>query len=313
MRTMKMMANYAKGIMLAAFMTVGTSAVNAQEESGSTEGAETKTYAPAAASEYWRGENVENTTEAYIFNVGAKTFITGKNASTTDIEAALTWHINGNSPYTFACSNEDRIAMKTTAGFWFAEIKEKSGATDFTLVSGTTEDKGYCYKLSAVGSTYIRPFKYENQTRYFSVSGNSYDAKQEQDIYNDWLFISAVQKEAYTEYATLYKEAVSLLADESLEGQDELKQALESALDNTTASNYDKYGDDIATLKNAITPAKQYIDNITSGIHCIKPATTDNAKVAAIYSINGVRNAQLTKGINIIKMNDGSVKKILVK
>lgn len=38
-----------------------------------------------------------------------------------------------------------------------------------------------------------------------------------------------------------------------------------------------------------------------------------SAKAEAIFSVNGVRNAQLNKGLNIVKMSDGSVKKIMVK
>ncbi len=40
---------------------------------------------------------------------------------------------------------------------------------------------------------------------------------------------------------------------------------------------------------------------------------TENAVPVAIYSINGVRVATPAKGINIIKMSDGTVKKVLVK
>lgn len=306
---MKMMASYAKGILLAAFMTVGTSAVNAQEEGGNTEGAETKTYAPAAANDYWRGENVENTTETYIFNVGAKTFITDNTAKETEIENASVWTITAdNNTYTFTTSENGLYMEKDWKGTWTAGVKSASEASKFNLKTGTTSDKGFAYKLYAK-YTQVWSEKY----KYFNVDNSKYTGANTESSYNDWLFISAAQKEAYTEYASLYNEAISLLGDERLDGQDALKQALESALDNTAASNYDKYGDDTTTLKNAITPAKKYIDDIPSGIHCIKPATADDAKVSAIYGMNGVRNSQLTKGINIVKMSDGSVKKVLVK
>lgn len=88
-------------------------------------------------------------------------------------------------------------------------------------------------------------------------------------------------------------------------------------MESTAASNYDKYTADVATLKNAISIANKAIEDITNGINNINGSTTNgsaiNTNAAAIYSINGVRNAQVTKGINIVKMSDGKVKKILVK
>ena len=167
---MKMMANIAKGLMLAAFLAVGTTTVNAQEET-------TETFAPVKVGDWVKGEEVKgNGQEVYIYNVGAGTFISGKTATETDITKAYSWNVNETSPYTFACANENRIAMKATAGIWSAEIKDKSGATALTLVSGTTTDKGYCYKLSATGKTLVGVFKYKDQTRYFTVNGKNYEA-----------------------------------------------------------------------------------------------------------------------------------------
>lgn len=50
--------------------------------------------------------------------------------------------------------------------------------------------------------------------------------------------------------------------------------------------------------------------NTPTGIETIKPAT-DNAEATAIYDVNGVRQNSLTKGINIVKMSDGTTKKII--
>lgn len=68
---MKLMANAAKGLMLAAFMAVGTTTVNAQENSEET------TYKPVTVGNWVKGEEVKgNGQEVYIYNVGAGTFIT---------------------------------------------------------------------------------------------------------------------------------------------------------------------------------------------------------------------------------------------
>lgn len=316
MRTIEKMATYAKGIMLAAFMTVGLSAVNAQEEGGNTEtGSESKTYAPATASDFWRGENVENTKEAYVFNVGAKTFITNDNtAKETDIKNASVWTItNNNDTYAFNSDNY-KINMEGTnlgaTSSWSTSIST-SAATNFTLeISGNT-DNGTAYKLKK--TIKVGFISKKDETRYLNVDGSKYSAAKTKSTYNDWLFISATQKEAYEDYTSLYNEAISLLGNEKLAENDEVKQTLETALEATAASDYSKYENDAKTLKDAIAVAKKAIEDIPNGIHCIKPATAGEAKVAAIYGMNGVRNAQLTKGINIVKMNDGSVKKVLVK
>ena len=89
---MELMANAAKGLMLAAFMAVGTTTVNAQENSEET------TYKPVTVGNWVKGEEVTgNGHKMYIYNVGAGTFISGKSATETDITQALVWTIGGNS------------------------------------------------------------------------------------------------------------------------------------------------------------------------------------------------------------------------
>lgn len=52
-------------------------------------------------------------------------------------------------------------------------------------------------------------------------------------------------------------------------------------------------------------------ETATTGIGCIKPATSDSQRsTPIIYHIDGSRRSELTKGINIVKMSDGRVKKI---
>lgn len=314
------MTNLVKGLMLAAFMTVGTSAVNAQEggaEGGSESGAESSSYAPAKSSDYWRGENVENTKEAYIYNVGTQTFITDKTPAEKDIEKASEWTIEGNQTYTFK-SGKNNIYMEGTnavASVSWSHGVGTSAATSFTLAISSEGTNGTVYKFEKTAQYGL--FTKKDDTRYFNVDGDKYTAAKTQSTYNDWLFISAAQKAAYADYTSLYNEANELLSNEKLADQESVKETLKSALENTAASNYDKYGDDITTLKNAISVAKKAIEDITNGINKINGSVANgsavNANTTAIYSINGVRNAQLTKGINIVKMSNGKVKKVLVK
>ena len=65
-----------------------------------------------------------------------------------------------------------------------------------------------------------------------------------------------------------------------------------------------------AKLNDAIQAAEAFIKN-TTGINEI--GSTTDAKVSEIYGVNGARKSQLTKGLNIVKMSDGTVKKVLVK
>lgn len=53
----------------------------------------------------------------------------------------------------------------------------------------------------------------------------------------------------------------------------------------------------------------QYV-NISDGI---KPAVNPTTTSEAIYSINGVRQQQLKRGVNIIRQSDGQVKKVFIK
>lgn len=124
------MANAAKGLMLAAFMAVGTTTVNAQENSEET------TYKPVTVGNWVKGEAITgNDQEVYIYNVGAGTFISGTSATVKDIKEANTWTITdgSNGTHTFACNNStaDRIHMNYESDFthwakrWVADIRKR--------------------------------------------------------------------------------------------------------------------------------------------------------------------------------------------
>lgn len=302
------MANIAKSLMLAAFMAAGVTTASAQEGGASAGGSDNKTYKAAEASEYWRGESVETTSAAYIYNVGSKTFITNNTPSVKDIANASVWSITAkNSEYTFTTSAYG-IYMESSWGKWTAGVKKADEASKFHLKAGTTTDKGSAYKMY---ENYIEWF--QEKHKLFNIDQSyKYTAGNTESNFNDWLFITTVQKETYDKYVSLYNEAIELLGNEKLADQAVVKETLESALKSKATSSYDKSKDDNKTLQDAIDAAKKAIEDITNGINTINGSAI-NANVTAIYGINGVRNSKLTKGINIVKMSDGTVKKILVK
>lgn len=329
MKKIYTLANMAKGMMLAVLLAVGTTAlaqnVSGNTENGTVEGTENgtvegnengsnenETFAPAAENSWIKPVKlVGNGQKAYIYNVTTETYITGKTATVKNIEDADVWTIDGDETRSFTCDNEskDRLFLEYIYIFpvhqWHAEVSGDRDATDFTIVEGSTKNS---YKLTKYKKVTLDGSK----TAYFSVSGEKYVASTKPSIDNDWYFISADQKDAYTEYTTLYSEAANLLKNEKLNDQKSVLDAIKTALQETAKGTFDTYTSDINTLKTTIAAAKKAIEDITNGIS----NTSDNlknAEITSIYSANGTRKAQLTKGINIVKMSNGTVKKILVK
>ena len=330
MKKIYTLANMAKGMMLAALLAVGTTAhaqnVSGNTENGTVEGTENgtvegnengsnenETFAPAAENSWLQPVKLDgNGQKAYIYNVATETYITGKTATVKNIEDADVWTINGDETRSFTCDNEskDRLFLESIYAVipiykWQAEVSDDKDATDFTIVEGSTENS---YKLTKNRKKVLGGI----ETAYFSVSGDKYVASLEPSIDNDWYFISTDQKDVYTEYTTLFTEAANLLKNEKLNDQKSVLDAIKAALQETAKGTFDTSNDDINTLKTTIAAAKKAIEDITNGIS----NTSDNlknAEITSIYSANGTRKAQLTKGINIVKMSNGTVKKILVK
>lgn len=323
MKKIYTLANMAKGMMLAALLAVGTTAL-AQNVSGNTENGtvegnengsnENETFAPAAESSWLQPVKlVGNGQKAYIYNVATGTFITGKTATVKNIKDADVWTINGDKTRCFTCDNEtkDHLFLGYIYIFpvhqWHAEVSsnDKRTATDFTIVEDSTKNS---YKLTKYKKITLNG----PQTAYFSVSGDRYVASLEPSIDNDWYFISTDQKDVYTEYTSLFTEAASLLKNEKLNDQENVLGAIKTALQKTAKGTFDTSNADINTLKTTIAAAKKAIEDITNGISNTSD-NLENAEITSIYSANGTRKAQLTKGINIVKMSNGAVKKILVK
>lgn len=322
MKKIYTLANMAKGMMLAALLAVGTTAL-AQNVSGNTENGtvegnengsnENETFAPAAESSWLQPVKLgDNGQKAYIYNVATETYITGKTATVKNIENADVWTIKGDETRSFTCDNDtkDRLFLESIYAVipiykWHAEVSDDKDATDFTIVEGSTENS---YKLTKNRKKLLGGI----ETAYFSVSGDKYVASLEPSIDNDWYFISTDQKDVYAEYTSLFTEAASLLKNEKLNDQESVLDAIKTALQKTAKGTFNTSNDDINTLKTAIAAAKKAIEDITNGISNTSD-NLENAEITSIYSANGTRKAQLTKGINIVKMSNGAVKKILVK
>lgn len=305
MRNFYTMKNLVKGLMLSAVMTLGVATASAQETG-------TGNVKPATSTDFWMGETAK-AGEFYLYNVGAKIFATATNNSTEDYTKASAWTLKGSkSSYSFT-SGKSKIYLgynKLTAlSGWVAEISTSRSATDMALVaSSNTKDKGNCYKLSHT----IWP-----TTRYFNVDGKSYSAAKDQSDKNDWLLISDAQKKAYTEYVNLFNKAKSytergskLFESDDHEATDKIVKQINDALKSYNYNTYEEENGGKAKLEAAIKAAEDFI-NATTGINEI--GSTTDAKVSEIYGVNGARKSQLTKGLNIVKMSDGTVKKVLVK
>ena len=299
MKKIYTVAKYAKSIMLAAVMTASAlTTVNAQE-------ADNTTYAPAEAKNWWRGEEVTGKEQqVYVYNVGAGIFVTTDDTpSEKNIDNAALWTLSNDQ---FSCGDY-HIKMWSVAGAgrdWYTATN-KDEATVFNFVTGDTQDRGFSYKLSKTEGWL------SSHTRYFNVdvNKNKYTAAKTESEFNDFLFISPEQKEAYSTYSALYKEASELTSNEKISTS--LLNQLKDVLTSTATANYDTYSANKSTLQNIIEEIKTYLNSTSTGIDNIN--ATSSAKAEAIFSVNGVRNAQLNKGLNIVKMSDGSVKKIMIK
>lgn len=297
MRNFYTMKNLVKGLMLSAVMTLGVATASAQ-------GTGTKDVKPATSTDFWMGETAK-AGEFYLYNVGAKIFATNNTPSETDITKATLWTAKGsNNSFSFTGKNGYVFHMSSTASAgktWTANIKNNGDATTFTLKTGKTTEKGAVYAFSKDEGWFT------SNVRYFNVDGNEYTAAKSQNYLNDWLFISDAQKKAYTEYVDLFNKAKSYT-----EGDSKLTDAIVKQINDALKSyNYNTYENGgRAKLKAAIKAAEDFISS-TTGINEI--GSTTDAKVSEIYGVNGARKSQLTKGLNIVKMSDGTVKKVLVK
>lgn len=311
MRKLYTMKNLVKGLMLSVAIALGATTAQAQDKGTGTGTKDVKT---AAATEFWMGEEAAEG-RFYLYNVGAKIFVTNNTPSETDINKATLWtaSVSDNS-FSFT---DEKGNLVITMNNLSAKITKKgylTSATKFGLETGTTKGKGNAYKLAYT----LKLF--QTQTRYFNIDidNDKYTPATTPGDLNDWLFISDAQKNAYTEYVKLFNKAKSyteagskLLESKDVEKRDAIVKKIKDALKSYNYNTYKKKENGgNAKLNAAIMAAEDFI-NATTGINEI--GSTTDAKVSEIYGVNGARKSQLTKGLNIVKMSDGTVKKVLVK
>lgn len=310
MRKLYTMKNLVKGLMLSVAIALGATTAQAQDNgTGTGTGTGTEDVKPAASTEFWMGEEAAEGM-FYLYNVGAKIFVTGNTPSETDINKATLWTASeSDKSYSFT---DEKGNLVITMNSLSAKITEKGRftiVTKFGLETGTTEGKGNAYKLAYSQLLF--------QTRYFNVDKDKYTPATTPGDFNDWLFISDAQKKAYTEYVNLFNKAKSytekgskLLESKDYEKTDPIVKQINDALKSYNYNTYKKENGGKAKLDAAIKAAEDFISS-TTGINEI--GSTTDAKVSEIYGVNGARKSQLTKGLNIVKMSDGTVKKVLVK
>lgn len=285
--------------MLAAVMTASAlTTVNAQE-------ADNTTYAPAEANSWWRGEEVTGKEQqVYVYNVGAGIFVTTDDTpSEKNIDNAALWTLSNNQ-FSYGDYHINMWSNSNAGVIWDTAINTAK-ATTYKVIAGNTEDRGFSYKLSKKDVWF---------TRYFNVDNNEYTAAKTKSEFNDWLFISETQKNAYLDYKAKYNEAKNYASNEKVEANVTLFAKLKEILSDKAKATYASYegeNGDQMVLSNIIEEIKTYLNSTSTGIDNIN--ATSSAKAEAIFSVNGVRNAQLNKGLNIVKMSDGSVKKIMIK
>lgn len=302
MRNFYTMKNLVKGLMLSAVMTLGVATASAQETG-------TGNVKPATSTDFWMGETAK-AGEFYLYNVSAKIFATNNTPSETDITKATLWTAKeSNKSFSFTGKNGYKIYMHSVLSFgitWTAKIDQNETATDFTLAAGTSTGKGYVYSFSKKEGAF---------TRYFNIDNKKFTPAEDQSDKNDWLLISDTQKKAYDEYVKLFNEAKSyteadskLLKSDDKDKTDAIVKQINDALKSYNYISYKEENGGKEKLEAAINAAKDFI---TTGINQIN--TASEVKATEIYGVNGARKSQLTKGLNIVKMSDGTVKKVLVK
>ena len=287
------MKNLVKGLMLSVAIALGATTAQAQDNGTGTS---TEDVKPAASTEFWMGEEAAEG-RFYLYNVGANIFVTGNTPSETDINKATLWTASG---------SDKRFSFTDKKGYFVITMDRTSAkitkqgplhllpiATKFDLEPGTTKGKN-AYKLAY--STY-----------YFNVGKDKYTPETTPGDFNDWLFISDAQKNAYTEYVNLFNKAKSY-TEKGSKLTDAIVKQINDALKSYNYNTYEEKNGGKAKLEDAIKAAEDFI---TTGINEI--GSTTDAKVSEIYGVNGARKSQLTKGLNIVKMSDGTVKKVLVK
>lgn len=240
-------------------------------------------YTPGAQEDFWIGENFKYIqtnygSEAYLVNVGYKTFITTEDkAEIKDIQGpnVVKWKFTpSGSDYTITSGNSC-LQMDVT-GIYKEDTGVRNGkGTALNVIESKTTTGAYKFSRNDYFSLSTSfPFLPEKSTRYFLVTGNNYENGTTLDTpNNDWLLISEDQKQAYLDYVAAYKEAndvrknindYSWVMTDEPELYDELLQTLLETK-NTNYNNADENTRELKDIVDAIKNRQSYVVTITEG------------------------------------------------
>ena len=248
---------------------------------------------PSITNIWFEGEDFVSGEETwYLFNIGVGKFIGDDGHFFADINEATPWGIWGDyNPYSISKSDGDRFYMDGWPSY-NTGIRGKS-ATSFDIVKeGSTEGS---YNLVA-------------RDRYFNVTDEnepSFSAAKTNGPMNDWLFISTEQKDTYNEFMALYYEVLPYI---DMPMEDGLRNQLAALLNGAASATYSQCVGTtgfIAQLKFLL----ELLKTIETGVDSVKG---ESAKTpVAVYSVGGQRTNGMKKGLNIVKMSDGTIRKIM--
>ena len=240
-------------------------------------------YSPGAQEDFWVGENFKSIqtnygSEAYLVNVGYKTFITTEDkAEIKDIQGpnVVKWKFTpSGSGYTITSGN-------SCLQMAFKSLKEDTGVrtgrgTALEVSESKTTSGAYKFSKKGVfGADEI----FSPSTRYFNVDGNNYTNAKETspDPRNDWLLISEDQKQAYLDYVAAYNEAndvrkniINNIKEYTwvMTDEPELYDELLQILLETKNTNYNNAAENTQELKDIVDEIKNrkgYVVTITEG------------------------------------------------
>ena len=169
-----------------------------------------------------------------------------------------------------------------------------SGSLQLTKYEGTTLPQNEGVVLYKGGLTANKQFRfYRTRETATAISGNMLKAAVNR--------IEPSQKESGTYY---------MLAKKSLNGEPTV--GFFELAENTAIKAHKAYllFDDSSGVKGYIFSFDKE-DLTPTAVQQIE--TAEDATVVGIYSLNGARQDQMQRGINLVRMSDGSVKKVLVK
>lgn len=266
---------------------------------------------PTAAADWWMGEKLTDADQAaYIYNVAFKNFISNENkASVTDINEAPIWYFRGTESGTVDNDSEKdkkdgyRLHLSISiGGGGSASIAPKSGATTFSFKE--SESTEGAYKFVSTQKPALKSY-----TKYFNEnSDGAYSAANTPTEQNDWLLISEKQKTAYNDYVAAFTAANRYTGNSML--PEDMKTELAALL--VASTNYEQSIGSNGTTQQLTDLTKRIHDYfVATGISRTPASDSAPATIIAIYGTDGKQRTALARGINIVKMSNGTTKKIM--